>query len=262
MKTKTSKATRSIATPYLSNPFLNVTRSLVTTLSVNPASSMLVGFFGIGFLMSSYFLLNIVNYFLKGTAVADLIVGFSLATFIIIGALIIGAQVVVGIASSRGQQMSVQYAFTQSRDTLLPLIGLLALCTFIIIGGLFLFIIPGLIAVARLSLSIIVFYEEDLGPWEAIKRSFILTKGRTHEMFGALFASLLITGGSYGLLSGPVLVSPLLGRYYDFRKVKAPGSPQPPVHYLNYIGYAFLTFLVFMLSVAAVVTYRAVTLSS
>ncbi len=229
-----STASAGLAPPvsdeYISNPFLNTVRGLVLILKANPTSAMLSGLIGLLLIGAGELIYFVTIVALKSPALA--VIFFIALTLLYI--IPIGTYYVIAGTSARGETITTGEAYRRSISKLLPLIGLCFISGILTLVGFVLLIIPGIIFMSRNSLSPLVMFEEDLGPIAAIKRSLSLTKGHVNEMLGALFASLFIGGGGYGLLFGAITVAPLVGRYHDLRQLKESGAAKPSTHWLNY----------------------------
>ena len=220
---------------YISNPFLNSVRGLVQMLKVNPVSVMLSGLVGlvgivlffIGQIIVTAFVTNV------GNPATIVIVGLVAAVVLLLAFLVLcGSYNVIAGRSVRNEVVSVGESY---RVAFKRVFGYLVLfLIYWLLTGLLsiLLVVPGIYFATRASLAFFVFYEENLGPWASIKRSFSLTSGHFMEMLGAIVASSLLGGGS-GLLSGAISLSPLVGRYHDFKNLKDSGAQKPKVHYLN-----------------------------
>lgn len=263
-KKKTAQTTVKTVTvdraSYESNPFLSVIKSLITILTKNPVSNLLLSLLGLIFLGGFYLIMVAVPELLGtvgGTAVS-IFVGASIALLAIAILAVVAAQIIVALASYRKQVISYREAFEVATDRIVPFIGLTLLSVLIIVAGLFLLIIPGIYLFVRLSLSMVVFFEEELSPVAALKRSWALTRGNVTETLGAIFASSVMMGSSYGLLSGPVSVAPLVGRYFDFISVEGSESAKPAVHRLNYLPYLILPIIIAIAIVLTLTTAQGV----
>jgi hypothetical protein len=119
--------------------------------------------------------------------------------------------------------------------------------------GFFLLIVPGVIVLARIILAPLIMFTENLGPIASIKRSAKLTKGHVNEMLGALFASVFI-GGFFGLISSPVSVAPLVGRYEELIELEKNNLQKPKTHRLNFIYLLGIVVLILPIIVVAVLS--------
>ena len=232
---------------YISNPFLNSVRGLTLILQNNPVSAMLSGFIG----LAVFFVMYIVG--LVGGALAHspilIFIGFLVAMLVL--GITFSAYAVIGGASAREEQITTSAAFSKAFSHIIQIIGFTIVYGVIVSIGFVLLIIPGIILASRGSLGLLIIFEENLGPIAALKRSFELTKGHVVEMIGAVFASSFLSGGGYGLLTGAIGISPLVGRYHDLVQLKESGAQKPPIHWLNYVAFV-LTILIFVGTIAFV----------
>ena len=241
---------------YISNPFLNSVRGLVLMLQVNPVAIMLSGLVGLlaifVFLIGQGFLSAI----LGGSA--GIVVSLIGSVAALIGIVLIGGSYnVIAGRSAREQHITTMesYAIAGKRFFGSLLLGIILAVLYLLLT--ILFILPGIYFLARASLALFVFYEENLSAVAALKRSFELTKGHAVEMLGAVVASIFLGGGS-GLLSGAISLSPLVGRYHDLKQLKETGAPKPKVHYLNWLMTVLaLIFVVAYVGFIAYASYSA-----
>ena len=88
----------------------------------------------------------------------------------------------------RSRPVSIAGSVARGLQRFFPVIGTALLTTIIVTLGIFLLVIPGLIASIMLALALPVCVVERLGPVESLSRSAELTKGYRWQIFGALFA--------------------------------------------------------------------------
>lgn len=110
---------------------------------------------------------------------------------------IASAAVIYGVFHSlRGQRADFGDCLSQGLARALPVLGVAILAGFTIMGGMLLFIIPGLIAAVALYLAIPAAVVERIGPMAALTRSWALTDGSRWGIFGLVFVIGLMTNGS------------------------------------------------------------------
>jgi hypothetical protein len=245
--------TKAQQSSFSSNPFKSVGNGLGTLLSVNPQSGITINF---AFLLVLIPLFLFIPFGLIGAQNVILALIFSLVFLVVF--LLVLLRVFVGgfylfVQSYRGQQSSVKEAIgkgASSKLTKLVIGGILA--TILIFAGLLLFIVPGLILLARLSLFPFIIYEENLGAVASLKRSFTMTKKHTAEMFGVLFTGSLLSGNSF--IAPVVSIAGQANRYYELKEHEEKNVPTGKVHVLNYL-IILAGVLLFALNIAlAVVT--------
>lgn len=108
-----------------------------------------------------------------------------------------------------------------------------------VLGGLVLFIIPGVRAALRYQLVLFTVFEEDLKGKAALERIKALSDKHLIEIFGMVMAAAVM----------PPLTAPLQtgGEAVMFRQLKdlhESGARSPRVHWLNYFGFVLLAGLI------------------
>jgi len=93
------------------------------------------------------------------------------------------------------------YRFGLARFWSIVLVGLL--CALVVMGGLILFVIPGIYFGFRLALSEQVLVIEGHRGRAALSRSWNLVKGHWWHVFGALIVTALLTGFISGIFTAP-----------------------------------------------------------
>ncbi len=235
------------AVEHVSNPYIATTDGLVTILKTNPVAAMLS--MVLGFLVSlPLFIPVLITSPRNGDAASPINALLTIIWYLLLIPLIGGTSLAVASASAREEHITTKQAIKAALSKALPFIGLVILAGLMVAVGMILLIIPGLILLARLSLASVILFEENVGPIQAIKRSFALTKGHFFEMWGAIIASMFMTGG--GLLSPAASVAPLLARYQQYKSIEAGKTTANKVHWLNYFNVlapALLTILIIAL---------------
>lgn len=107
---------------------------------------------------------------------------------------VIGAFFQVGITrvwlqAARGETPELGTLFTGG-DRFLPMLGLTILMSLIVVTGFALFIVPGVILGLGLFFSQYYVVDAEMGPIEAMKASWAVTKGQKGELFLLGFAGL------------------------------------------------------------------------
>ncbi len=115
-----------------------------------------------------------------------------------------------------------------------------------VLGGLLLFIIPGIRAMLRYNMVHMFVFDENTGVIESINKSKALAKDHLIEVFGMTFASSLIpfVGGIMAIGGQSVM-------YPQLKQLKSAPHQKPKVHWLNYL--AFILWLIFSLFIALIV---------
>ncbi len=117
-----------------------------------------------------------------------------------------------------------------------------------ILGGLLLFIVPGIRAALRYELVLFPVFEENLNSRKAIKNIKALTKGHLIELFGlATVSSLVPFIGLLLHLGGDAVLYP------ELKALKASGAPAPKAHWLNYLGLILMAGLIAVIAFSIIV---------
>lgn len=233
---------------YISNPYLNSVRGIVLILKHNPVSIMLSGLVGL-LIFIAVGVVSLLYTFATGYQSQNSLSSFVpslifLLVSLVIGLVLVGSYAIIAGKSANEEKITTKESYKQAFKRFLPSLALAIIWSILYLLLSLLLILPGIYFAARASLSLIVMYQEGLGPIAAIKRSFILTKGHVIEMLGAITASLVISGGGSGLLTGALSLAPLVGRYNDLKKLKESGAPKPKIHYLNWVTIGVLVLFI------------------
>jgi flagellar basal body-associated protein FliL len=215
---------------YVSNPFLVGFRTLIETLKTNPVPVLLTPLvFVLGII-----LMAIISGILgaTGSAGAILSIIFVIVFYLAVVPAMIGMYYSIAAHSNRGEAITTKEAFSHGLKKALPMLGLIIISSLLTVLGLILLIVPGVRFLVRAALAPVLLYEEDLGVFAAIGRSFALTKGHFFETLGAVFAGGLLGGN--GLLPIYFGTTQMVGRYHDYKAVLEAGAAKPKVHWLNY----------------------------
>lgn len=185
-------------------PFL-VFNIIVFLITVGAVIMMGAGLFLLGFgaIISGIFNDNLPT--LGASAVV------SVAIFIIVIAIIsslaqIGSTIILFEGKSNAKPLDI---IKRSAKFIPPLLGAGILMFFIVMGGVFLFVIPGIIFSIFLTLSYYAVITENKGPVEALKRSFYLVSTN----FSAFFLRILALWGFLILIN--VILGAILGSIAD-----------------------------------------------
>lgn len=175
-----------------------------------------------------------------GTSLAlnsgSLILGFA----IIVLAILLGPAITyVQLQSAKGNKVQLSEAITTGAKFIFRFIGLAILVSVLIMGGLILFIIPGLIMVRRYFLSAYLLIDKNIGIIEAMKQSAALTKPYSSKVWGIVGVNILISLPSFIPIIGTI-ISSVLQLLYSFapairyiqldnatNNVATPGMPMP-----------------------------------
>jgi len=239
-----------LATPaasnYTSNPFLNAVKGLVKILQVN-AGVTLVSSLVVFIPLVAIWLLDfsMISHASSMKAPGVSVLGLMALVFFVFVLFInyfTAVTAVIAAESIKGNKVNLRHVLVRSFKHFPAVIALVIVYGLLMEVGFLLFIIPGIILMARGSLAMLVLFTEDLGPISAIKRSFALTKHHTMEMLGSTFASYLLSG-SY-LLAPALGTAPFVGRYEDLKLLQETGAPKPKTDWTNYL--AFIVPIIFI----------------
>lgn len=97
------------------------------------------------------------------------------------------------IRSQEHAATNTKTAWKQGYRRLAPAIVAYFLAGIAVLGGLFLFILPGLYLVLRFSYLNAVIAREEIGPIDALRRSWQLTKGNLWDIIGVMSLGVIIT---------------------------------------------------------------------
>lgn len=232
-KQETEKLHTKSAHKYQSNPFLVSINGLLDLLRVNPVPSLLLALVLAVVIMGAFFI-----------SLPFLI--FPPVGLVIILALMVccipfanGAFHILALKSIKGEKVKMEACLRDAFKRLAPLVGASVLIFLAVLGGLLLFIIPGVIFASWFSLTFFVMFDENLGAIDSMKRSKALAKGHVLEIIGAVIAGSILngssSGGGGGILSPVIAMAPLTGWYPQLKELEASDKPKPPVHWMNYV---------------------------
>lgn len=180
-------------------------------------------------------------------AIATLVVGFVVIASIIasvIGTYFMGMYSYVALHSLNNKKVGFGEAFSAVTKRFWRLFFAQLLANLKIVGGLFLFIIPGIRAYLRYSILPYVIMSDPEGKsgiTSTHDRAKELTRGRLMEPFGVqTVASLIPLAGTSLSFAGTAALYSQLAHYHDHKLEK------PKVHWLNYIAFSVLVFILLM----------------
>lgn len=170
--------------------------------------------------------------------VIGLLVGLGIIGFLVMSVVSIfytGIINFVAYKTSKGEPTTIPEAFQAVADKFWTITGVMFLSFLKVVGGLLLFIVPGIRAGLRYQMALFPVFDENLNARAAMKRIKELTRGHLMEVFG-------ITG--VGMLLFPVATLLQMGGeavlYPGLKAVKDRGAPAPKTHWLNYLGFFIL----------------------
>lgn len=101
-----------------------------------------------------------------------------------------------------------------------------------VLGGTFLFIVPGIRAALRYQMVLMPVFESDADHKQAIATSKAITKGHLIEVFG-----LSVAGGIIPLVGEALKIGGQSIMYPQLKHLHDSGAEKPKVHWLNYLGF-------------------------
>jgi hypothetical protein len=128
--------------------------------------------------------------------------------------IILAAKPFLELAAAKGHKPSLYKVFEQSSLYWIRLLGLYIVQGFAIVFGFILLIIPGLILITRFYFAQYFLIEENLGVFDAMRRSNAITKGHAMAVWGVIGVQFLLGTGGWIPFIGP-LISAGLGMLYD-----------------------------------------------
>lgn len=180
-------------------------------------------------------------------AIATLVVGFVIIFSIIasvVGTYISGMYSYVSLHSLENKKVSFGEAFSAVTKRFWRLFFAQLLANLKIVGGLFLFIVPGIRAYLRYSILPYIIMSEkerESGIISTHDRTKELIRGRLMEPFGiATVANLIPLVGTSLKFAGTAALYSQLAHYHDHKLDK------PKIHWLNYIAFSILVFILLL----------------
>jgi hypothetical protein len=130
----------------------------------------------------------------------------ALLLFVIVGIFLFTMATSLEVKSAAGKKPDLSELFEDGKKYFLRIIGVVLLSGLLIVGGLILFIIPGIFALGRLVMAPYHLVDKDLGVIEAMKRSNDQAKGRMILVYAAIGVMILVS-----ILAGIIGVIPVIG---------------------------------------------------
>lgn len=194
---------------------------------------------------------------MSGFIIGLIVVGGLLATVvsIFISVVFVGMTTYIAYKTGRQETTTFKEAFLVTISKFWSILYATFIAVLKIIGGLFLFIVPGIRAALRYQMVVFPIFDENLSGSAAVKRIKFLTKDHLMEMFGLYTVVSLVSS----LLPPIITLVQMAGQtvmYPQLKALKDSNTPKPPVHWLNYIGFIItgavmlLIFLILILVIA------------
>ena len=160
----------------------------------------------------------------------------SVAAMIVIGLISIPTFAMILLASVDGQKVGLKETLVKARPYIGRSLGIVILSALAVLGGLILFIVPGIIFAAWFMLAEYVLIKENLGVVASMKRSRQLVKGRVWEILGVMaipsVASLIPFVGSILNFALSIVLVPAMAIRYN-QLITVPAEKRPGVHWSN-----------------------------
>lgn len=226
---------------YVSNPFLVIFRGFDKLFKTNQTWAIIiivVGLFGVfGNSFNTPFSAAGSTSATSESVSASVLAIVIAAVLLFIGLVVVittfyrGAVAYVAMNTIQGRKVGFKEALSATRGKFWTIMVIQIVVGLKILGGLFLFIIPGIRAMLRYNMVYLPVFTNDKNAKESIDEMKTLTKGHLLEIFGMEVASGIIP------IVGPALgVGGQIVMYPQLSELKSSGGPKPSVHWLNYIG--------------------------
>lgn len=244
-----STAVTTIKSTYITNP-LQMIQPSANALGINIGTLFALW----GLLLSPGLLIIpalIAVFMLKLNLVGFVLGAIAVVSIIAVTLLCIPAYTIILLASANGQKVTLREVLSQGRTYIWRFIGLGVLTVLAVLGGIILFVIPGLIFIAWFSLSSYALVSEDLGVVASMKRSRELVRGRVWEMWGLMSLTnaaniIPFIGGIISFVLSILLMPSMAIKYLQLSAAKT--KDRPAVHWANYV---VIIAMIFAGSVAA-----------
>ena len=241
-ETKAPASVAIVPKNYISNPFELIQPSL-RSLGVNISAVLYTLLFLVLVVVATIVAAGVVIAIGATTSwvTAGILGAVLLLALMVLGVVLAPLVAILMLSGARGQQVGFKEALGRCWKYAWRVFLVSILTALAVIGGLILFIIPGLIFAAWFSLSIYALIDDDLRPVAAMKRSKQLVKQHVWETWGLyslphMFEAIPALGGAVaGVFNILMLGSPAV-RYLQLKELKVDTKTvKPPIHWLNYV---------------------------
>ncbi len=134
--------------------------------------------------------------------------------------------------TSKNEATDIGEALRATAQKFWTILGIQIIVGLKVLGGLILFIVPGIRAMLRYQMVLFPVFDEDLGAWKAVNRIKFLTQKSLMEVFGIMTVSQLLFPVAILIQMGGESVL-----YPQLKAIKDSGAEKPPTHWLNYLGF-------------------------
>ena len=175
----------------------------------------------------SFAVSGLTNLLPKSAAAAGFIIGFVASAFFAV------AYVKAYLAGVRGQKIEVVPVIQDSVPFAANMFLLNLLILLAVVGGLLLFIVPGIIIAIRLVLAAYFLVDQKLGAVDAFRASWQATKGHSSEVAGILLATMAMVLPALTIIGIPVAVyfvvlyGAATALFYEYLTKQAPVAATP-----------------------------------
>ena len=156
------------------------------------------------------------------------------------------------LKTARHETTTFKEAWNTSLRKFWTILGINIIVGLKVLGGLLLFIIPGIRAMLRYNMVHMFVFDENTGVKDSVGKSKELAKDHLIEIFGMTFAA-----GIIPIVGGLMQIGGQSVMYPQLRQLKSTPSQKPHVHWLNYLAFVifsvifgFIALLVVGLSIA------------
>lgn len=230
------------ATPYISNP-LEMIKPSARAFRTNIGTlfgllAVLIGLWLVaGSLSTAWFIGQFANGFANPFNFMLMLALVAAAAALLAGLWLYPASNLVLLASARNQKITLSDALKNAKPFIWRTLVASILTVLAVIGGLILFIIPGLIFLGWFALSSYAVVSEDLGAVDSMKRSKALVKGRVWELYGLMMlpsatAIVPFIGPIISFVVSILMIPASAIRFVQLVETKP--EDRPKVHWINY----------------------------
>lgn len=194
---------------------------------------------------------------LSNDQIRAIFIGIAVAVLILLPIVIFLTTMYNGLAAytalktSQNKTVTFGEAWKLSLNKFWTILGINIIVGLKVLGGLLLFIVPGIRAAMRYNMVHMHIFDQNAGVKDSISRAKALTKDHLIEIFGMTFAAAIIpvVGGILGIGGQSVMYSQLTA-------LKSSKHQKPSVHWLNYLAFiiAIVVVLLIILATIALIT--------
>ena len=260
-KNTNSRDTSKSKSHYVSNPFKLVFQGMDAWLKYNQALAVFVVAVTFGGAIMNFFVSVDPKSYAPSNAngIMTAFIGLLILILLILGSLVFttiynGMVAYIGLQTLKNKTVTFSDALQVSLSKFWIVFVTEIIVTLKIIGGLMLFLIPGIRAALRYSIVNFYIFDKNSNAREAINQTKDLTRDHLIEVFGMhTAASIVPVVGGLLTAGGQTLM------YDQLKKLKKNKIPKPPIHWLNYLGIILIFGVMFLIMIFLVVAIIALT---